>query len=70
MSRSVRSDLEGIRTEGEVQGLGREVPDDVCRVATPERERALVAVRAGKAVADAFVRCGETALLDLYQDPS
>ena len=70
MSQSVHSEREEIRTEGEVQGLGREVPDDVRRVATPERERALVAVRAGKAVADSFVRRGETALLDLYQDPS
>ena len=70
MSLSVYSGHEGKHTEGEVQGLGREVPDDVRRVATPERERALVAVRAGKAVADAFVRRGETALLDLYQGPS
>ena len=57
-------------TEGKVERLGGEVPDDVGGVATPERQKTLVAVRAGKAVADAFVRRGETALLDLYQGPS
>ena len=53
------------RTEGKVQGLRREVTDDVGGVATPERQKTLVAVRAGKAVGDALVRLGETALLDL-----
>ena len=52
-------------TEGKVQGLRREVTDDVGRVTTPEREETLVAVRAGKAVGDALVRLRETALLDL-----
>ena len=53
------------RTEGKVQGLRREVTDDVGGVATPERQKTLVAVRAGKAVGDALVRLRETALLDL-----
>ena len=53
------------RTEGEVQRLRGEVPDDVGSVTTPEGKKTLVTVRARKAVADALVGLGETTLLDL-----
>ena len=52
-------------TESEVKGLSWEVPDDIGRVAAPECQRALVAVCACEAIADALVRLGESPLLDL-----
>ena len=52
-------------TEGEVQGLGGEVPDDVGGVTTPEGEETLVTVGAAEAVGDALVGGSQTALLDL-----
>lgn len=54
-----------ILTEREVQGLGREVPDDVRGISSPEGEEALIAVCAGKAVDNALVWGGKTTLLDL-----
>ena len=53
-------------TEGKVQGLGREVPDDVGGVTSPEGEETLVTVGTAKAVTDALVGLSETALLDLH----
>ena len=50
--------------EGEVQGLSREVTDDVSSVTAPQRGKALVLVRADKAVTDTLVGAGETALLN------
>lgn len=41
--------------EREVEGLGREVPDDVGEVTTPERERALLLGNADEGVDDTFV---------------
>ena len=55
----------GSLTEGEVQGLGREVPDDVGGVTSPERDETLVTVGAGKAVTDTLVGLSKTTLLDL-----
>ena len=54
-----------IRTERKVQGLRREVSDDVGRVATPERDKALILVRPDEAVTDPLVRASQTTLLDL-----
>lgn len=57
------------RTEREVQGLRGEVPDNVGSVTTPERDKALITVRAGEAINDALVRRGETTLFDLQRFP-
>ena len=57
--------LIGKRTEGEVQCLRREVPDDVGSVSSPERNETLIAVGAGEAVDDTLVGGSETTLLDL-----
>jgi hypothetical protein len=54
------------RTEGEVEGLGREVSDDVGGVTTPQRDDTLFRVGAGEAVNDTLVGGGETTLLDLH----
>lgn len=52
------------RTEGKVEGLGREVTNDVGSVASPERKETLITVSAREAVDDALVGSGETTLLD------
>lgn len=52
-------------TEGEVEGLGGEVTNDVGGVTTPEREKTLVGVGTTEAVHNTLVWCGETTLLDL-----
>ena len=54
-----------IRTEGKVQRLGREVPDDVGGVTSPQREDTLVTGGAREAVTDALVGLSKTTLLDL-----
>jgi len=54
------------RTEGEVERLGREVPDDVGGVATPQGDDALFRIGTAEAVNDTLVRSGETTLLDLH----
>ena len=54
------------RTEREVKGLRREVPDDVGGVTTPERDKTLIPVCPGEAVHDALVGLGQTTLLDLH----
>lgn len=53
-------------TEGEVQGLRREVPDDVGGVTTPEGDETLITVGTREAVNDALVGGSQTTLLDLY----
>lgn len=53
------------RTEGEVESLCGEVPDDVGRVAAPERDDALFPVCSREAVHDTLVRRCQTTLLDL-----
>ena len=53
------------RTEGEVQGLRREVPDDVGGVSTPEGNETLVTVSPREAVREALVGLSKTTLLDL-----
>jgi len=50
--------------ESEVQSLGREVPDDVGRVTTPQGEDTLVGGSATEAVDDAIVATVKTARLD------
>ena len=50
--------------EGEVEGLGGEVTDDVGGVAAPERSKTLVSVGALEAVNDARVGAVKTTLLD------
>jgi len=55
--------LEGV-AEREVEGLGREVTDDVGRVATPQRDDALVGGRPAETVGNAIVLVAETAGLD------
>lgn len=50
--------------EGEVQGLGREVTDDVGGVATPQRDHALVGGCAAEAVRDTGIPAVETTSLD------
>lgn len=52
-------------TEGEVQGLGREVSDDVGGVSSPEGDHTLLLVGTAEGITDAFVGGGKTALLDL-----
>lgn len=52
-------------TEGEVQGLGREVTDNVGRVTSPQRNQTLILVGTREAVNDTLVWVGETALFDL-----
>lgn len=54
-----------MHTEGKVQGLGREVPDDVGGVSSPERKDTLVAVSTGESITNALVGGGKTTLLDL-----
>ena len=56
-----------VRTEGKVQGLGREVTNDVGGVSTPEGDKTLITVGADKAVGNALVGRSETTLLDLRQ---
>jgi len=50
--------------EGKVQRLGREVPDDVGGVSSPERDETLIGVGPGETVRDTLVRGSETTLLD------
>jgi hypothetical protein len=47
-----KEDLFVLVLEGEVQGLGGEVPDDVGEVTTPEREEALLFRDANKGIDD------------------
>ena len=54
-----------VRTEGKVQRLRGEVPDDVGSVASPEGEHTLVTARTREAVNDTLVGLSKTALLDL-----
>jgi len=55
-------------TEGEVQGLSREVTDNVGRVSSPQRNQTLILVGTREAVNDTLVRVRETALLDLKRE--
>ena len=50
--------------EGEVEGLGREVTEDVGRVTTPQREDALVFGGTAEALHDTLVPAVETTRLD------
>lgn len=50
-------------SEGEVQGLGWEVTEHVCRVTTPQREHTLVSCCASEALDDTIVLAVETASL-------
>ena len=54
-----------VRTEGKVQGLCGEVPDDVGGVTSPEGEETLVTVGTRETVTNTLVGLGETTLLDL-----
>lgn len=54
-------------TEGKVQGLSREITNDVGCVAAPEGEKPLVTVSASKAIPDTVIFVAKTALLDLQQ---
>jgi hypothetical protein len=53
------------RTEGKVEGLGREVTDDVGGVSSPQRNETLFPVRAAEGISDALVGGGQAPLLDL-----
>ena len=52
-------------TEGEVQGLSREVTDNVGRVSSPQRNQTLILVGTREAVNNALVGMREATLLDL-----
>jgi len=52
-------------TESEVQGLSREVTDNVGRVTPPQRNQTLILVSTRETVDDTLVGVRETALLDL-----
>ena len=52
-------------TEGEVQGLGGEVTNDIGGVASPEGDETLFLVGTSESVADALVGGSQTTLLDL-----
>ena len=54
-----------ILTEGKVEGLGGEVPDDVGGVTAPEGHDALLPGGTREAVCDTLVWLRETTLLDL-----
>ena len=56
---------EAILTEGEVQGLGREVTDNIGSVTPPQRDQTLILVGTRETVNDTLVRMRETTLLDL-----
>jgi len=56
---------EKIRTEGKVEGLSGEVPDDVGSISSPEREETLFTVRTRKSITDTLVWGSKTTLLDL-----
>ena len=56
-----------LRTEGKVQRLRGEVPDDVGSVTSPEGENALVTSGTREAVTNALVGLSKTTLLDLLQ---
>jgi hypothetical protein len=60
----VRLRLTEVVLEGKVQRLGREVPDDVGGVSSPERDETLIGVGPGETVRDTLVRGSETTLLD------
>ena len=57
-------------TEREVQGLRREVTDNVGRVTSPQRNQTLILVSTRKAVDDALVGVRKTTLLDLERKRS
>ena len=59
-----------VRTEGKVQGLCGEVPDDVGGVTSPEGEETLVTVGTRETVTNTLVGLGETTLLDLGKENS
>ena len=50
--------------EGKVQRLGREVPDDVGGVSSPEGNHTLIGISPPEAVGDTLVRGSQTTLLD------
>ena len=52
-------------TEGEVQGLCREVTDNIGRVTSPQRNHTLILVGTREAVNNTLVWVRETTLLDL-----
>jgi hypothetical protein len=54
--------------EGEVEGLGREVPDDVGQVSTPESTNSLLLGDAGEAVGNALRTVGAAMVLVLYSE--
>ena len=56
---------EAILTESEVQGLGREVTDNIGSVTPPQRDQTLILVGTRETVNDTLVRMRETTLLDL-----
>lgn len=59
-----RPGLTEVVLESKVQRLGREVPDDVGGVSSPEGDETLIGVGPGEAVRDTLVRGGKTTLLD------
>ena len=50
--------------------MGREVPDDVGGVSSPEGNETLIPVGTGEAVGDTLVRGSQTTLLDLCHENS
>ncbi len=58
----------GKRTEGEVQSLCREIPDDVGSVSSPEGHKAFLGVGTLEGIGNTLVRRGKTTLLDLDEN--
>lgn len=54
-----------IRTEGEVQSLGGEVPDDVGGISSPKRNKTFFSVCTTEGIRDTLVWGSETTLFDL-----
>ena len=50
--------------ESEVEGLGREVTDDVGGVSSPERDESLIGVGTSSAIGDTLVRSSKTSRLE------
>ena len=44
-----------LRTESKVKGLGREVPDDIGSISSPEREETFLTIRARERIRDTLV---------------
>lgn len=69
---AIKEDLLVLVLEGEVEGLGREVSDDIGKVTSPEREEPLLLGDTDNAVHDTFVMlvCSDllTGMLDLEQN--